>query len=154
MIPHLFLTIHARTVILRGRSMPDTWRKLSRTATDRYSSTLAVMFNRYKDLNRRPPVFELILTLQNFEQKLLSSHVSISAISQMTERLDKVEKRMDKMDKKQDGILEELSLMINHDNPVAVSETPDEDQDDRKNLLKELIKVIKLSAIKSKCLPA
>ena len=50
--------------------------------------------------------------------------------------------------------MEELSLMINHDNPVAVSETPDEDQDDQKNLLKDLIKLIKVSAIKGKRLPA
>ena len=60
---------------------------------------------------------------------------------------------MDKMGKKQDGILEELSLVINRDEPVAVPETPTEDLDDQKNLLKELIKLIKVSAIKSKHLP-
>ena len=57
------------------------------------------------------------------------------------------------MDKKRDDILEELSLVINHDEPVAVSQTPDEDQDDQKNLLKELVKLIKVSAIKVKCPP-
>lgn len=50
--------------------------------------------------------------------------------------------------------MEELSLMINRDEPMAVSETPDEDQDDQKNLLKELIKLIKLSAIKGIRFPA
>ena len=49
------------------------------------------------------------------------------------------------MDKKQDVILEELSLVINCDERVAVSGTPDENQDDQKNLLKELIKLISLS---------
>ena len=44
---------------------------------------------------------------------------------------------------KQDGMLEELSLLINCDEPVAVPEAPSEDQDDQKSLLKELIKLIK-----------
>jgi len=44
--------------------------------------------------------------------------------------------------------------MINCDEPMAVSETPDEDQDDQKSLLKELIKLIKLSAIKGIRFPA
>ena len=56
--------------------------------------------------------------------------------------------RLDKMEESQDGMREELSLVINHDEPVAVSQTPDEDQDDQKNLLKELVKLIKVSAIK------
>ena len=61
--------------------------------------------------------------------------------------------RLDKMEKKQDGMLEELSLVINHDEPMAISETCDEDQDDQKSLLKELVKLIKVSAIKGKCPP-
>ena len=40
-------------------------------------------------------------------------------------------------------MLEELSLLINCDEPVAVPEAPSEDQDDQKSLLKELIQLIK-----------
>ena len=58
------------------------------------------------------------------------------------------------MEKKQDGMLEELSLVINCDEHMAISEAPNEDQHDQKNLLKELIKVIKLSAIKGIHFPA
>ena len=43
-------------------------------------------------------------------------------------------------------MLEELSLLINCDEPVAVPEAPSEDQDDQKSLLKEQIKQIKISA--------
>ena len=60
---------------------------------ERSASTLVVTFERYEDQQRRPPVFELILTLQNLEQKLPPSHTSISAISQVTERLDKLDDR-------------------------------------------------------------
>jgi len=67
---------------------------------------------------------------------------------------------------KQDGILEELSLLVNCDELMVVSETPDEDQDGQNSLLKELIKLIKgvkpcsatesskISAINGRCLPA
>jgi len=74
-------------------------------------------------------------------------------MSKLTERLDNVDKMIDKMEKKQDGMLEELSLLINCDEPVVVSETTDENQNDQKSLLKELIKLIKISAIKGKHLP-
>lgn len=127
-------------------STPKIWQKLTRTAPERYVVSLVAMIDRYKDRNRTSPIFELILTLQNLEQKLPPSHASISAICHMTERLDK-------MEKKQDGMLEELSLVINHDEPMAISETCDEDQDDQKSLLKELVKLIKVSAIKGKCPP-
>ena len=67
---------------------------------------------------------------------------------------------------KQDGILEELSLLVNCDELMVVSETPDEDQDGQNSLLKELIKLIKgdepcspggsskISATKGRYLPA
>jgi len=130
----------------RVMSTPKIWQKLTRTAPERYVVSLVAMIDRYKDRNRTSPIFELILTLQNLEQKLPPSHASISAICHMTERLDK-------MEKKQDGMLEELSLLINCDEPVVVSETTDENQNDQKSLLKELIKLIKISAIKGKHLP-
>jgi len=38
---------------------------------------------------------------------------------------------------------EQLSLLINCDEPVVVSQTFNEDKDDQRSLLKELIKVIK-----------
>jgi len=38
---------------------------------------------------------------------------------------------------------EKLSLLINFEKPVVVSETLDDDQDDQRSLLKELIKLIK-----------
>lgn len=136
----------------RVRRTPDIWQKLTRTAPERYASTLAAIFDKYSDQQRRPPVFELIITLQNFVQKLPLSHASISAISQVTDSLDEMQ--------------EQLSLLINREEHVVVSETLDEDQDDQRSLLKELIKVIKgdepfyspvsskMSAIKGKYLPA
>ena len=49
----------------RVRTMPDIWRNLTRTAPERYAPTPAAMFDRYEDQQNRPPVLELILTLQN-----------------------------------------------------------------------------------------
>ena len=46
------------------------------------------------------------------------------------------------MEKQQDGVLEELSLLINWDAPVVLSATPDGDQGDQKSLLKGLPKLI------------
>ena len=59
------------------RSMLSIWQKFTRTAPERYTGTLAAMLDRYED-QQRPPVFELIITLQNFEQKFPPSHASIS----------------------------------------------------------------------------
>lgn len=39
------------------KSTPDIWQKLTRTALEKYASTLVVTFDRYEDLNRRPPQF-------------------------------------------------------------------------------------------------
>ena len=44
--------------------------------------------------------------------------------------------------------------MISTDEPVVVSETPDEYQNDQKSPLEELIKLIKISAVRGKRLPA
>ena len=49
----------------RVRTMPDIWWKLTRTAPEGYAPTPAAMFDRYEDQQNRPPVLELILTLQN-----------------------------------------------------------------------------------------
>lgn len=46
------------------------------------------------------------------------------------------------MEKQQDGVLEELSLLINWDSPVLLSAIPDGDQGDQKSLLQELIQLI------------
>ena len=46
------------------------------------------------------------------------------------------------MEKQQDGVLEELSLLINWDAPVVLSATPDGYQYDQKSLLQELIQLI------------
>lgn len=51
----------------RVRTTPDIWQKLTRAAPDRYAPTLVATFHRYEDQQRRPLVFELILTLQNYE---------------------------------------------------------------------------------------
>ena len=83
----------------RVMSTPKIWQKLTRTSPKRYAGSVVVMFNIYEDLNRRPPIFETILTLQNLEQNLPPSHASISAICQMAERLDKMEKSQDNMQK-------------------------------------------------------
>ena len=113
---------------------PDTGQKLTRTAPERYTPTLAATFDRYEDQQRRPLVLELILTLQNYEQHLPPTHASISAVSQVANRLDEVE--------------EQVSLLINRDDPVVVSETFDEDQDKQRGLMKELIKLMKIQLIK------
>ncbi len=51
----------------RVRTTPEIWQKLTRAAPDRYAPTLLATFHRYEDQQRRPLVFELILTLQNYE---------------------------------------------------------------------------------------
>ena len=66
----------------RVRTTPDIWQKLTRTAPERYTPTPAATFDGYEDQQRRPPVLELILTLQNDEQNLPPTHASISAISE------------------------------------------------------------------------
>ena len=76
----------------------------------------------------------MILTLQNYEQHLSPTHVSISAASGLANRLSEVQ--------------EQVSLLINHDEPVVVSETFDEDQDKQRGLMKELIKLMKIQLIK------
>ena len=141
----------------RVRTTPDIWQKLTRAAPERYTPTLVATFDRYEDQQRRPLVFELILTLQNYEQHLPPTHVSISAVSELANRLDEVQ--------------EQVSLLINHDEPVVVSEMFDEDQDKQRDLMKELIKIMKtqlikedgspsspvsskISAIEGKCFPA
>ena len=76
----------------------------------------------------------MILTLQNYEQHLPPTHVSISAVSELANRLGEVE--------------EQMSLLINHDEPVVVSETFDKDLDKQRGLMKELIKLMKIQLIK------
>ena len=63
-----------------------------------------------------------------------AEHPTTAWISRYLERLDKMEKQ-------QDGVLEELSLLINWDAPVVLSATPDGDHCDQKNLLKGLPKL-------------
>ena len=64
-----------------------------------------------------------------------AEHPTTAWISRYLERLAKMEKQ-------QDGVLEELSLLINWDAPVVLSATPDGDQGDQKSLLQELIQLI------------
>ena len=45
------------------------------------------------------------------------------------------------MEKQQDGVVDELSLLINWDAPVVLSATPDGYQGDQKSLLKGLIQL-------------
>ncbi|XP_052561347.1 uncharacterized protein LOC128091953 isoform X3 [Tympanuchus pallidicinctus] len=119
---------------------------LTRTAPERYLGVLASMSHRYEKQQRRPPVIELIIRLQIFEQQLLLFHSYVSATSEITERMDKADKRMDKAvgkkERKQGGVPEEASLSMNRGEPVAASETANEDQD-LTSLLKELIALIK-----------
>ena len=121
----------------RVRTTPEIWQKLTRAAPDRYAPTLLATFHRYEDQQRRPLVFELILTLQNYEQHLPPTHVSISAVTELANRLGDVE--------------EQMSLLINRDEPVEpaiVSETFDDEQDKQRGLMKELIKLMKIQLIK------
>ena len=119
----------------RVRSMSSIWWKLTRTAPEKYTGTLAATIKRYEE-QQRPLVFELIIMLQNFEQQLPPSHSYHTAILKVTERLGK-------MKKKRDYVVEELFLLINCDEPLVISESPDKDQDDQNSLLKELTKLIK-----------
>ena len=75
----------------------------------------------------------MILTLQNYEN-LPPTHVFISAISELANRLGEVQ--------------EQVSLLINRDEPIIVSETFDEDQDKQRGLMKEHIKLTKIQLIK------
>ena len=43
---------------------------------------------------------------------------------------------------------EQVSLLMNHYEPVVVSETSDENQDKQRGLMKELIKLMKIQLIK------
>jgi len=72
------------------RTTPDIRQKLTRVAPERYAPTLLATFHRYKDQQRGPLVFKLILTLQIYEQHLPPTHISISAISELANRLDEV----------------------------------------------------------------
>ncbi|XP_021239577.1 uncharacterized protein LOC110391946 [Numida meleagris] len=143
----------------RLRCSPDLWRKLTRTAAETYAGALAATFERYEGRQRRPPVFELMLTLQNLEEILPPSHASISAVTEVKEELEK-------MKKNQAALLGDLSLLMDCDEPVsAASEAPDGDQEDLRRLLKELIRLIKgeispspasskVSALQGRRLPA
>ncbi|XP_048781520.1 uncharacterized protein LOC125683982 isoform X1 [Lagopus muta] len=128
------------------RITSDVVWNLTRTAPERYLGVLASMSHRYEKQQRRPPVMELIIRLQIFEQQLLLFHGYVSATSEITERMDKADKRLDKMagnkERKQGGMPEEASLSVNRGEPVAGSETASEDQD-LTSLLKELITLIK-----------
>lgn len=104
------------------RTTPDIRQKLTRAAPERYTPTLVATFHTYKDQQRRPLVFELILTLHNYEQHLPLTHVSISAVSELANRLGEVQ--------------EQVSLLINRDEPVVVSEKLDEDQVKQRGLMK------------------
>jgi len=66
------------------RSMLSIWQKFTRTAPEKYTGTLAAMFGRYEEQQRRPLVYELIIMLQNFEQLLPLSHANISDILEVT----------------------------------------------------------------------
>jgi len=118
----------------RVRSMSSIWWKLTRTAPEKYTGTLAATIKRYEE-QQRPLVFELIIMLQNFEQQLPLSHSYHTANLNVTEILCKMKKR--------DSVVKELFLLINCDEPVVISESPDKDQDDQNSLLKELTKLIK-----------
>jgi len=45
-------------------------------------------------------------------------------------------------------VQEQVSLLINHDELIVVSETFDEDQDEQRSQMKELIKLMKIQLIK------
>ena len=45
-------------------------------------------------------------------------------------------------------VQEQMSLLINRDEPIIVSETFDDDQDKQRGLMKELIKLMKIQLIK------
>ncbi|XP_072186313.1 uncharacterized protein [Excalfactoria chinensis] len=93
---------------------PEIWKKLIRSAPDRYASVLLAAANRYEEMDRRPQIFELILALQNTESTLAPTRASIAAICQVGNRLDQVERILD-------GLLKNWSAARNNSEPVAVS---------------------------------
>ncbi|XP_048786349.1 uncharacterized protein LOC125686424 [Lagopus muta] len=101
----------------RVRTTPEIWQKIVTTAPDKYAATLTSACDRYQEQQRTPLIYELIVTLQNYEQLLSPIHSAVAAISRMTEQ---------------------VSQLINRDKPVAVSETLDEDQDNQMSLAKEV----------------
>ena len=71
----------------RVRTTSDIQQKLTRAAPERYTPTLVATFHRYKDQQRRPLVFKLILILQNYEQHLPPNsrfHFSCLRVSKQT----------------------------------------------------------------------
>ncbi|XP_052520751.1 uncharacterized protein LOC128071766 [Tympanuchus pallidicinctus] len=139
------------------RTTPEIWQKIVTAAPDKYAATLTSACNRYKEQQRTLLVYELFLTLQNYEQLLSPIHAAVAAVSKMTDQLNETR--------------EQMSQLINHDKPVAVSETLDEDQDNQKSLMKEMMKFVrvhlnkedkpsfscapsKISAVRGKCFPA
>jgi len=58
----------------RVQRTSNLWQKLIRTAPEKYTSALAATYERYEEQHRRSLFFELIITLQNFEQQLPPSH--------------------------------------------------------------------------------
>lgn len=66
------------------KSMLSIQQKSTRTAPEVYNGTLAATFGRYEKQQRRPPISELTIPLQNFEQLLALLHVYISAILELT----------------------------------------------------------------------
>ncbi|XP_048786387.1 uncharacterized protein LOC125686447 [Lagopus muta] len=104
----------------RVRTTPEIWQKIVTTAPDKYAATLTSACDRYQEQQRTPLVYELILTLQNYEQLLSPIHAAVATISRMTEQ---------------------VSQLINRDKPVAVSETLDEDQDNQTSLAKDVKEV-------------
>lgn len=67
----------------RVRTKPSMWQKLTSTAPERYAHTLATTFGRSEEQERRPRVFELIMTLQNYEEQLPPVRTAVSAISRV-----------------------------------------------------------------------
>lgn len=126
------------------------WQKHTSTAPESYAQTLVRMFGRYEDQQRRPWVFELIMTFQNYEQQLPPLCAAVSSNSRVEDRL---------------LLHKKLFPSTNLDDPIVVSETTDEGQSPYRppGLMKDLFKLVqsyslpvssKVSAIRHTCIPA
>ncbi|MES7368116.1 hypothetical protein U6P64_12925, partial [Cutibacterium acnes] len=75
---------------------------------------LLTTYNRYKEMDRHPPVFELILALQSAASTLAPSRACIATLCHVVQRIDQ-------MERKQDGMLKKWFAARNRNEPVAVS---------------------------------
>lgn len=85
----------------RVRCTPSLWHMFTRTAPERYASTLAAMYGRGE---RRSLLNELISRLHDFKVHLTPIRACVSATEKLTEKLHRMESN-------QENIMDDLSTV-------------------------------------------